>query len=210
MSEALTVKLRESTGKRNARRMRLSGSIPAVLYGHGEQTKSLSVPAEQLAAALRHGARLIELQGDVSEKAFIRQLQWDTYGAHVLHLDLTRVSEHEKIQMKVPVELRGEAPGVKNGGVIEHLLHEVEIECAASAIPEKLQVRINDLQLDGQITVGEIQLPSGVEVLAEADAVVVQCVMPKVEQEPGEGDLGGGVEPEIIGRKASEDEGEES
>ena len=210
MSEALTVKLRESTGKRNARRMRLAGSIPAVLYGHGEQTKSLSVPAEQVAAALRHGARLVELQGDISEKAFIRQLQWDTYGAHVLHLDLTRVSEHEKIQMKVPVELRGQAPGVKNGGVVEHLLHELEIECAASAIPEKLQVSINDLQLDGEITVAQMQLPSGIQVLAEPDAVVVQCVMPKAELEPGEGELGGGVEPEIIGRKASEDEGEES
>ena len=209
MSEALTVKLRESTGKRNARRMRLSGSIPAVLYGHGEQTTSLSVPADQISAALRHGARLVELQGDVSQKAFIRELQWDTYGAHVLHMDLARVSEHEKIQMKVPVELRGEAPGVKNGGVIEHLLHELEIECAASAIPEKLQISINELQLDGAITIAQMQLPSGIEVLAQPETVVVQCVMPKVEQE-AEGDLGGVAEPEIIGRKPSEDEGDES
>jgi len=209
MSEALTVKLRETTGKRNARRMRLSGTIPAVLYGHGEKTTSLAIPAEQVSAALRHGARLVELQGDVSEKAFIRQLQWDTYGAHVLHMDLTRVSEHEKIQMKVPVELRGQAPGVKNGGVVEHLLHEVEIECAASAIPEKLQININDLELDGEITVAQMQLPTGIQVLAEPETVVVQCVMPKAELET-EGDLGGVAEPEIIGRKASEDEGDES
>src|SRR5438128_2323619 len=143
MSEALQVQLRESRGKRNARRLRHAGMIPAVLYGHGEQNISLAVAANQLQAVVRHGARVVDLEGAVAEKAFIRDLQWDVFGVDVLHLDLTRVSADERVEVEVVVELRGEAPGVKEGGVLTHLVHQVDIECLAIAIPEKLVLHIS-------------------------------------------------------------------
>jgi len=207
MSEVLKVELRQSRGKRHARRMRLAGSIPAVLYGHGEANLSLKARAEQVQAIVRHGARVVDLEGAVSEKAFIRALQWDTYGVDVLHLDLTRVSADEKVQVMVALELRGEAPGVKDGGVVSQLLHQVKIECLAISIPEKLHLSVNALKLGDSLTIGNIELPAGTTMLTELEAVVVQCVEPKAEEElaaPSEG-----AEPEVIGRKA-EDEEEES
>ena len=135
MAEELNVELRETRGKRNSRRLRKAGSVPGVLYGHRKETVSLAVPAEPLDAMVQHGNRLVTLTGAVSESAFIREVQWDVWGTHVVHVDFTRISEHEKVQVQVSVEVRGEAPGVKEGGVVEQLIHQVEIECPASAVP---------------------------------------------------------------------------
>jgi large subunit ribosomal protein L25 len=97
MAETLKVTMRDSRGKREARRLRRAGSIPAVLYGHGEANHSLTVTADDLAVVVRHGGRVVELTGAVQEKALIREMQWDAYGVSVLHVDLARVSEHERI-----------------------------------------------------------------------------------------------------------------
>lgn len=207
MAEVINVEVRESRGKRNARRMRRSGAIPCVLYGHGEEVLSLAVPEDQIAAALRHGSRLVELRGAVNQRAFIRELQWDVYGTEVLHIDFARVALDEKVEVTVPIELRGEAPGIKEGGVVEVLLHEVELECPAVSIPEKLELNVNELQLNESLTVADLELPAGATVLGEADAVIAQCHLPaeapEEEEVPGEG-----AEPEIIGRAAGEEEEE--
>lgn len=207
MAETLQVELRENLGKRNTRRLRRAGSVPAVLYGHGLANICLSLSAEQFETAVRHGSRLVNLTGAVSERAFIRDLQWDTYGLEVVHVDLTRVSEHEKVEVEVEVELRGEAPGVRSGGIISHHLHTLTIECEVTAIPDKLHVSINHLKLGDAIKVGDLQVGENVKILADADEVVVECVEPvaEVEEEAAEA---APAEPELIGRK-KEEEGEE-
>jgi large subunit ribosomal protein L25 len=206
MAETLNVEVRKAHGKRNAKRVRNSGAIPAVLYGHGEATVSLSVPHEQFATALRHGSRLVQLQGDVNESALIRDLQWDTYGTGVLHIDFSRVSADERIEVTVAVELRGQAPGARQGGVVQHLVHEIEIECLATAIPDKIQLNINHLEIGSSVTVGQLELPEGVKLLSDAEAIAVQCVEPVAEVE--EAATTEGAEPEVIGRKAEEEEEE--
>jgi len=208
MAESLTVEKRPNHGKRHSKRLRQTGAIPAVLYGHGEEPVSLSVPRDAFVSALRHGTRLVELQGAVSESALIRDLQWDTYGTGVLHIDFARVSADEKVKVTVPVEIRGQAEGVRAGGVLQHLVHQIEIECLATAIPEKLQVNVNNLQLNGTILVGQIELPAGVALLSDGEAIAIQCVEPAAEEEAGEGLAGEGAEPEVIGRKADEEEEE--
>jgi len=206
-SEALNVEARQSLGKRNSRRLRNAGAVPIVLYGHGEKSLSLSVSAEQLSAVLRHGAHVVDLQGAVKEKAFIRDLQWDTFGTYVVHMDLTRVSADERVNVDLPVVLRGDAVGVKDGGHLEQFVHSVEVECLVISIPEKLELRVHDLALGASLHARDIELPTGVKLLSGADEVVVHCALPVKEE-----DLGGaaeGAEPEIIGRKAeSEDEGD--
>jgi large subunit ribosomal protein L25 len=208
MAEVLNTKKRETRGKRNAKRLRLAGSIPAILYGHGEENQSLQVVADEMATVIRHGGRVVELKGAVNEKAFIRSTQWDVYGIEVLHVDFTRVSEHERVEVKVNVELRGQAPGVKDGGAVEHLVHEIEIECEALSIPEKIEVSIMELKIGDAITAGEVTLPAGAKLLSDPDDVVVHCVVHREEEaEEGEGAV---AEPEVIGRKAGdEDEAEE-
>jgi large subunit ribosomal protein L25 len=208
MALQLAVEPRNIQGKHNNRRLRRSGKIPGVLYGHGLDCVSLAVEADTLTTAIRHGSRLVSLTGAVNESAFIRELQWDTWGAHILHVDFTRISEHEIVEVRVQIELRGEAPGVREGGVVIQHVHEVEIACPASVIPEKLAVNVNHLKLDESILLSALALPEGAKILTDdLETVIVECVIPKEMPEEGAGE-GLTVEPEVIGAK--EKEGEES
>lgn len=203
MSEILSVESRKNLGKRNARRLRNAGKVPAVLYGHGEANLSLSAAADQVRAVIRHGARVVDLTGAVSEKAFIRELQWDVYGLEVLHVDLTRVSADEKVEVELTIDLRGEAPGVRDGGIVNQLVHVVAAECLVSAIPDKLHMSVNDLKLGDELTAGRLDLPAGVTLLVDPEMVIVECVEPKAEEEVVA--AAEGAEPEVIGRKAEEE-----
>jgi large subunit ribosomal protein L25 len=209
MAEVLNVEVRKSRGKRNARRLRQSGAVPAVLYGHGGEVLSLTLSGENVASMMRHGSRLVELNGAVTENAFVTDLQWDVYGTDVLHIDLIRVSEGETVTLEVVVELRGEAPGVREGGVVDQLSHQVEIECPVISIPDKLHLSIKELHLDAEITADKIPLPEGAKLLVEPDLVIVNChTVAEIDEEaaaPGET-----AEPEVIGRKPTEEEAEES
>ncbi len=211
MALQLAVQSRNTQGKHFNRRLRLSGKIPGVLYGHGLESVSLAVEADDLSAAIRHGSRLVSLTGAVSESAFIRELQWDTWGKHIVHVDFTRISEFEIVEVRVPIELRGEAPGVREGGVVSQLIHEVEIACPAAVIPEKLAVNINHLALEQEILLNALELPQGAKVLAaDLEAVVVHCHIPVEMPEEGAAEAVPG-EPEVIGAKDKEEgESEES
>lgn len=205
MAEVLSVSLREGRGTRQARKLRGDGQVPAVLYGHGQPTVSIAVPADQVQTAIRHGSHLVELQGALTQSALIRDVQWDTYGVEVLHVDFTRVEAGESVEVTVPVDLRGEAPGAREGGIINHVLHEVTIECPVSSMIDKIEVNINSLHLNDAVLAGQLPLPEGAKLLDDPEGVVVQCVeaAPTAEEEavPGEA-----AEPELIGRKAEEEE----
>jgi len=209
MAEVLQVTIRESRGKRRMRRMRAAGTVPAILYGHGRESISLAVSRDDLSSAIHRGAKLVELVGGVAENALIREVQWDTYGRDVLHVDFTRVDVGEKVEMVVAISLRGEAPGTKQGGVVEQLLHDVSIECPVISLPERFEININSLELGETFTLGAIELPEGATLLSEATAVVVQCVTPMAEREDTEDGEGTTAEPEVIGRKAEESEEED-
>jgi large subunit ribosomal protein L25 len=131
MRETLKVELRSTLGKRNNRRLRRSGHVPAVLYGHGQESVSLAVPKSAIEGALRHHSRLVDLAGGANESALISEIQWDTFGLEVLHVDFTRASADERIEVEVSIELKGQAVGAKEGGVVEQVLREVQIECPA-------------------------------------------------------------------------------
>jgi large subunit ribosomal protein L25 len=208
MAEQLNVVARPTRGKHQSRRLRQTGNIPAVLYGHGLEPVALAVGAEQLDTTLRHGSRLVDLTGAVSESAFIRELQWDTWGTHVVHVDFTRISADEMVRVELTVELRGEAPGVKEGGVVEQLVHQVELECPAGNIPDKLHVNINHLKLNDAILLGTLELPEKAKIIGDPEAIVVHCIVP-VEKPEEEGGEGAPAEPEVIGAKP-EEETEES
>ena len=204
MAEDLQVKKRETRGKRNARKQRAAGTIPAVLYGHGEDSISLSVDATDFAGILRRGSRVVDLSGDLEEQALIKDIQWDTFGSQVLHLDFTRIAAGETITVTIAVELRGSAPGMNEGGIVEQSIHEIEIECPAVSVPDKLQVNINNLKLGESLTVADIAAPEGATLLIAEDKVVVQCVEPAPELDEDEA-AAMSVEPEVIGRKPGEE-----
>ncbi len=213
MAEKLEVKLREDHGTRKARRLRKAGFVPAVLYGHRRPNVHLMVPAHDLEAVIRHGARVVRLVGAVEEQALIREVQWDTWGLRIQHVDFARVSGRDRVRVTVPVELRGESPGVKHGGMLEHLIHQVELECEATEVPDRLVVSINELDLNQSITLGQLSLPKSGSIVGDPDQIVVRCVMGAEEVEEAVA-AAPEREPELIRRKPeaereTEEEGEE-
>jgi len=205
MADVLQVEERTTTGKRSNWRMRCQGKLPGILYGHGEAPVMLAVPADQLRATLRHGHKVVDLAGAASGQALLQDIQWDTFQQHLVHVDLLRVDANERVTVEVPLLLKGEAPGEHHGGVVAHLVHHVEIETSPISIPEALHININHLELHGSLTLADIyDLPEGATVVTDPKTVAVQCEEPAPEEE--EGGLAAGAEPEVIGRKATDEE----
>ena len=142
-SVVLVAHERQGQGTKAARRLRKEGKVPAVVYGHGEGTVSVVLAGDDLAKAIRQGARVIDLkQGEKIQKALIRELQWDAFGHAILHADFARVSADERITLDVRVELRGTAPGVTAGGVLVQQIHNLHVECSVVSVPESIRVPI--------------------------------------------------------------------
>lgn len=179
MSEQLIVEKRAGIGSIKVRKLRASGLVPANLYGHGQEPLNLQCKIDNVMNVVRHGARVVDLSGDVQDKAIIRELQWDTFGTTVLHVDMARVSADERVSVRVPVEMKGTAAGTVDGGVVELIVHEVEIECAAIAIPDKVIIRIDSLKLGGHLNADQVDLPAGAKMLEDAGLTIVHCIKPK-------------------------------
>jgi large subunit ribosomal protein L25 len=202
MSDMLEVVPRKTGGSRESRRLRRAGMVPAILYGHGEKCVELAAKREAVEAVVRHGSRFVELTGAVKEGAIIRELQWDAMGSYPLHVDLLRVSKSDRVKVKVPIDLKGECPGQRAGGVVSLVMHEIELECTADAIPDHIHAQIGHLEVGHVIKVHDLQLPKGAKALCDGDETVVTCMHPtKKAEETGAAT----AEPEIIGRKAAEE-----
>ncbi|MCA9239125.1 MAG: 50S ribosomal protein L25 [Planctomycetales bacterium] len=211
MSDVLQVEQRNNVGKLHNRRLRATGKIPAVLYGHGEGSVSLSLSRDQLRGVLRHGGKLVELKGAASGQALLQDLQWDAFGRDLLHVDLLRVHAGDRITVDLPVETKGEAPGEREGGILELVLHEVTIEVSPAALPERLYIDVSELHLNESAGAEKILgLPAGAELKLDENEVIVHCVPPAGEPEEEEAVAAAGGEPEVIGKGQSGDEGEES
>ncbi|MBI2805586.1 MAG: 50S ribosomal protein L25 [Planctomycetes bacterium] len=205
----LEVQERSKSGTNAAKQVRKKGLVPAVIYGKGEVTESLSVPADLLNKAIRQGVRIFDVtKGGAMQKALLREVQWDPLGHDVLHADFYRVSADEKITLEVKVELRGTSPGVTGGGVLVQQIHSLSVECLIVNIPESIRVLINDLQIDQAIHVKDLQLPEGVAVMNDPEAIVVQVSQKVIEEEaPAAAPLAGEqAEPEVIARAKPEEE----
>lgn len=203
----MTTEPRTKLGTLHNHRLRQSGRLPAVLYGHGEAPVSLSVSTAEFAAALRHGVKVLDLQGAVKQKALVQSLAWDTFRKNVLHIDFLRVSADEKVTVEIAVDLKGDAPGLNEGGILEHQLHMVEIEVDPAHMPDRLHASVAKLRVGQSITAGDItDLPAGATLITPADAVLVHCIMPTREGGAEEAVVAAD-EPEVIGK--AEDEGED-
>ncbi|MBX3423818.1 MAG: 50S ribosomal protein L25 [Pirellulaceae bacterium] len=206
-SETITVAKRTAIGSNASKRLRAQGQVPAILYGHGEENVNLSVRADALQGVIKHGTKLLTLTGDIADMAVLRQVQWDTYGTSVVHVDLHRVSATEAVEVTLPVHLHGEAPGIGEGGQLVFQTHELTIRCPAANIPEFITVSVSGLHLGKSIHAGEVTLPEGASMVTGSSRVVVQIVKPSENAD----DLAaaGAVEPELI-RKEKAEKGKEA
>ncbi|GAB4153423.1 MAG: 50S ribosomal protein L25 [Planctomycetaceae bacterium] len=201
---------REKTGTRECRRLRREGRVPGNIYGHGSEPATFSVSAEEVLQTVMAGNHVVELQlGDRTELAMFRDVQWDPFGTEIQHVDMILVNRDERVQVDVPVELRGISPGAQSGGILEHVHRTLSVECPAFAIPESISVRIGDMEIGDSIAVKDLELPDNVTVMDDPEMVVVQVTEAQEQTEEELEPEVGPAEPEVIGR-ASDSESEDS
>lgn len=179
MSDALTLaaEARTEFGKGFARRARAAGKIPAVLYGHGTDPVHVTLPAHDTAMALKHPNALLTIQlGKTSELAIAKDIQRDPVKRIIEHIDLLLVKKGEKITVDVPVHVVGEsAPGTIH--IQDHSTLQVIVE--ATHIPEGFEANIEGLEEGHNVTAGDIELPKGVELVTDAEAIVINISVPR-------------------------------
>jgi large subunit ribosomal protein L25 len=178
MIEALSLQAepREQTGSKAAAAVRRQGRIPAIVYGHKEEPVAISLDAHDFVEGLRHGHRLMDVTiAGNAEKMIIKDLQYDHLGRTILHADLMRVDVTERIEMEVPLELKGVAKGTQEGGVLESHLDHLDVECLAIDIPESIVVSVKDLDVGQSIYARDVKLPEGVKLVSAPDTIVATC-----------------------------------
>ena len=216
---SIVVHKRDVTGSRAARRMRKSGLIPGVLYGHGKDAVLIAVEPHALREALStsagtHAVLDVTLEGQkAGHKAIVKQLDLDRVKSNVVHVDLQEIRLDETIETSVAIHFEGEAKGVKAGGLLDEAVREVTVKGVVTAIPEHLVMDISELDMNETLKVADLQVPEGIEVLADPEDVLCSVLPPrKVEVEEGvEGEEAAeavaAAEPEIVGKKEDEAEG---
>jgi large subunit ribosomal protein L25 len=192
---SITVEIRDdqARGKGVARRMRAAGRVPGIVYGPGRDTVSISVDPvslEQLIETSHAGVNtLIDLAG-ASEVAgwtvLVKELQREPVHGSLMHVDFYEVNLESRITVSVPIRLTGTAVGVTMGGLLDHALRALELDCLPNAIPDEISVDVTALEQGHSIHVVDLVLPEGVELNSQGDLPVVSVVAPKAEEEVAE------------------------
>jgi large subunit ribosomal protein L25 len=207
-SAQVSAKSRNELGSRANKRLRDAGFIPGVIYGHKEAVIPVTLTKKELTGHLNHGAHLFDLALDgKSQKVLVKEVQYDHLGLEVIHVDFARVSLDEKVELTVALELKGTPKGEAEGAVLQQILSELEIECLVTDIPEIIRHNVSDLEKDAVLHIKDLVLPKGVRVLQDPD-LIVATVREIVEVAGAEAAPAATAEPEVIGRKAGEEEAE--
>ena len=188
---ALNVRAREETGKGVARSLRRQAQLPAVFYGRGIQPVPLAVKAGEVDKLISSAAGenvLIDLNierggSTQSHRAMIKEIQVDPLQQNILHVDFYAISMDEKISLEVPVTLTGEAVGVSEGGILQQVRRSIEVNCLPDQIPEAFEVDVSNLAIGDSLHVSDLEVPEGVEVLAEERLTLASVVPPAKEEE---------------------------
>lgn len=180
--------LREVGKKGVTNRIRLSGFIPAILYGKGEAPIAIKIPAKDFTTALLHAGTnaLIDLEipGRAQSIVMLKDFQTNTITHVITHADLLKISMQEKITIEVPIHLTGKAIGLSKGGLVEQSRRELEVRCLPGKIPDAIDVDITHLDMGHSVHIGELKLPEGVEVPHDVDFAIVSIVAPREEEIP--------------------------
>lgn len=185
---SLTVEARAGRGKGEGRRLRAAGRMPAVLYGRGQESQALSVDPAALSKLL-HASHsgintLIDLKlGDSESVVLVRDIQKDPVSGRWIHADLYLVDLTRTIEVQVPLHLVGKPAGIELGGILDHPLREVTVECLPRAIPDSIDVDVSALGVGDSIHVRDLTLPEGARILSDPDLAVASVVLPKAEEE---------------------------
>ncbi len=215
----IVVHKRDVTGSRAAQRLRKAGLIPGVIYGHGKDAVLIAVEPHVLREALSTDAGLhavlnVTFEGQKrGHKAIVKEMELDKVKHNVTHVDLQEIRLDEVIESVVAIHFEGESKGVKAGGLLEEAIREVTVKGVVTEIPEHLVMDISDLDVNGTLKVSDLQVPEGIEVLADPDDVLCSVLPPRVVAEAEEAEEAAEAvegaapsEPELVGKKEEEAE----
>lgn len=208
----LSVKKREKLGSKYCARIRQSGGLPAVLYGHGATPVALTMDWKETAKRLNSGEKVFTLnvEGGESQVALVKEIQFDYLGDTIIHVDFARVRLDEQVEVHVPIKLTGEAVGLKSAGaVLLHPVSDLTVRCLVTAIPDSISVDISALEVGQSLHVRQIRAIPGVTIVTDPESVVATIHMKQeevvAEAAVAEGDA---AQPEVITAKKPA-EGEE-
>jgi large subunit ribosomal protein L25 len=208
----LKAELRKSTGSSEAAKIRKSGRIPAVVYGHKEETVAISLDAHSLIEGLHHGHRVMDVEIDgKQQKMIIKDVQYDHYGREILHVDLMRVDVTKAIKVSVPIELKGVAKGTHEGGIIEVHTDHLEVECLVTEIPKSIIVNIKEVGVGDTVHASDVELPAGVKLVSDPSVLLITCSVVAEVKTTEELEAEMPVAPEVISevKEEAEEEGAE-
>jgi large subunit ribosomal protein L25 len=213
----LTSQKRDLSTKGALRQVRVSGRVPAVVYGGKKDPSVLSVDAKEFVRLLTaHGRNvLVNLKSDGgTELTLVHDLQRDVLSHQPIHIDFRRISLDEKIEVSIPLHVKGEAPGVKlQGGILEHILHELRVSCLPKDIPASIDLDVSGLNINQGVKVKDIPMPSGVTTETDPEQLVLNVVAPSEfkEEAPAAAAAAapGAGEPEVIAKGKKPEEGAE-
>jgi large subunit ribosomal protein L25 len=180
-------------------------ALPGVIYGHKEAVVPVTLPRKEVVNHLNHGTHLFELGLDgKNETVLVKEVQYDHLGHDVLHVDFARVSLDEEVEVTVPLELKGEPKGEKDGGVLQQIIAELELRCRVTDIPDIIRHDVSEMALNDVLHIKDLKLPANVKALQDEDQIVAtvkeiveEVATPAAVEE-------GAAEPEVIGKKPEE------
>lgn len=192
--ETLAAEKRELKGTSNSKRLRRAGLVPGVIYGSSQREYTIQLNAKSFGDLARAQGRQnflvnLEIEGanEKSKLAIVQDIQRNPLTGGLIHVDFRAVSENETIHAIVPIELRGEAVGVKNGGLLDQLVHSIEVLCRPGDLPESIINNVEDLGLGQALKVGQLNLPKGVSVKMDKDVLVAQIAQTRASVSAGAG-----------------------
>lgn len=210
----LTASPRSDVGKGVARSLRSAGQTPGIIYGHAREPQPLTIDTrelERLLGQISAGSTVIELEvGGKTSRTLMREIQRHPFKRQILHVDFQELVAGEKVTVQVPLVVVGTPAGVKEGGVLDQTMRELEIEVDPASMPSRIEIDVSELAIGHSLHVSDIQLPPGVEVLDDPEATVCVMSAPKEVEEPAPAEVveEAVVEPELI-RKPKDEEEEE-
>lgn len=215
MSEiTISAEIRKEIGKRVSA-IRARGKVPGIYYGHGQPNIPISLPVLTLQPLYRTSAtHVINLMLDdgSTHTCILRDVQFDPVTDHPVHFDLFGLNPDEELSIEVPVTVAGTAKGVKDGGILQHILHKLEVSCLPRYIPDHIEINVENLEINHSIHVKDVSLPN-VSIVENENSAVVAVVPPTVLKEPepvaaATAEALAPAEPEVIGKGKKEGEGE--
>ncbi|MDA0920304.1 MAG: 50S ribosomal protein L25 [Planctomycetota bacterium] len=198
----LVAEKRTQIGTSHSRRLRCEGKVPVNLYGLGQESVNLTISGDDLKPFIVSGSQVCDLVIDGAEqKALVKEVQWDTFLLHILHADFQRVDPQARVDVEIPIATRGTV----NEGVLEHVLHEISVNCPVYNIPEKVEVRIGALKIGDEVTIADLAFDADLTSVLASDTVVLRISEPQ-EVEIEQQDVDAAGEPEVIGRSATDED----